>query len=90
MTIEEKAKDYAGYDIIMTIEEKAKDYAGYNILHSSDIITSMQMAKTRDNFKAGAEWMIDKAAAWFRNQKEEIGISWSDDYENRFRKAMEE
>lgn len=45
----------------MTIEEKAKDYAGYNILRSSDIITRMQMAKTRDNFKAGAEWMIEKA-----------------------------
>lgn len=35
-----------------------------------------------DSFIAGAKWMIDKAAAWFRNQKEEIGISWYDDYES--------
>lgn len=34
--------------------------------------------------------MIDKAAEWFKNQKEEIGISWIEDYEIRFRKAMEE
>lgn len=72
----------------MTIEEKAKDYAGYNILHSADIITSMQMAKARDNFKAGAEWMIDKAVEWVKHQKEEIRISWFDDYEIRFREAM--
>lgn len=41
-----------------------------------------------------AEWlrkeMIEKACEWFRNQKEEIGISWFDDYEIRFREAMEE
>ena len=34
--------------------------------------------------------VIDKAVKWFRNQKEEIGISWFDDFEFRFRKAMEE
>lgn len=41
-------------------------------------------------FVQGAKWMIDKAAEWFKNQKEEIGISWFEDYEIRFRKAMEE
>ena len=34
--------------------------------------------------------MIEKAVEWFRNQKEEIGISWFNDYETRLRKAMEE
>ena len=33
---------------------------------------------------------IEKAVEWFRHQKEEIGISWFDDYEIRFREAMEE
>lgn len=32
----------------------------------------------------------EKAAEWFKNQKEEIGISWYEDFEIRFRKAMEE
>lgn len=44
----------------------------------------------KNGFIEGAEWMIDKAAEWFKNQKEEIGISWFEDYEIRFRKAMEE
>ena len=47
----------------------------------------------REAFKAGAEWMqselIEKAVEWFKHQKEEIGISWFDDYEIRFREAME-
>ena len=41
-------------------------------------------------FERGAQWMLEKAVEWFRHQKEEIGISWLDDYEIRFRKAMEE
>lgn len=48
----------------------------------------------RIGYKEGAKWadrtMIDKAVEWFRHQKEEIGLSWFDDYEARFRKAMEE
>lgn len=41
-------------------------------------------------FEAGEKWMIEKALEWFKNQKEEIGISWYDDYEIRFREAMGE
>lgn len=76
----------------MKIEEKAKEYTENNITCSQDILQVIMMGRKHDHdsFIAGAKWMIDKAAAWFRNQKEEIGISWSDDYENRFRKAMEE
>ena len=59
-----------------------------------DIVTEIRMANIRDDFKAGAEWMqselIEKAVEWFKHQKEEIGISWFDDYEIRFRKAMKE
>lgn len=74
----------------MAIEEKARDFAGYGIISSRDTITTVNMSGKYDGFKAGARWMIDKAAEWFKNQKEEIGISWFEDYEIRFRKAMEE
>ena len=40
-------------------------------------------------FEAGGKRMIEKALEWLKSQKEEIGISWYDDFENRFRKAME-
>ena len=41
-------------------------------------------------FEAGEKWMIEKALEWFKHQKKEIGISWFEDYEIRFRKAMKE
>jgi hypothetical protein len=71
----------------MSIEEKAKEKSpytentwqeGYNLWESG--------------FSKGANWMqselIEKAVEWFKHQKEEIGISWFDDFEIRFRKAM--
>ncbi len=39
-------------------------------------------------FKKGTQCIIEKAVELFRNQKEEIGISWFNDYETRLRKAM--
>lgn len=71
----------------MTIEQKAKEFAGYD---NPIVTTTARMIGKYDGFKAGANWMIDKAAEWFKHQKEEIGISWIEDYEIRFRKAMEE
>ena len=72
----------------MTIEEKAKEYES-NIGSQDYVPTEIEEA-----FIAGSEWMqtelIEKAVEWFKHQKEEIGISWFDDYEIRFRKAMEE
>lgn len=44
----------------MTIEEKAKDYAGYNIPSSQDIVTTAKMSGKYDGFKTGAEWMLEK------------------------------
>ena len=71
----------------MTIEEKSIDFV-------SDIIDHEIAFLERVSFACGAKWMqselIEKAVEWFKHQKEEIGISWSDDYEIRFRKAMEE
>ncbi len=69
----------------MTIEEKAKEYRSdtFGTPFGNDI----EMA-----FSEGAQWMqselIEKAVEWFKHQKEEIGISWFDDFEIRFRKAM--
>lgn len=70
----------------MTIEEKAKEYES-NIGSQDYVPTEIEEA-----FIAGSEWMqselIEKAVEWFKHQKEEIGISWFDDFEIRFRKAM--
>ena len=35
-------------------------------------------------------YFIERAIDWFRHQKEEIGISWFEDYAIRFREAMED
>lgn len=70
----------------MTIEEKAKEYES-NIGSQDYVPTEIEEA-----FIAGSQWMqselIEKAVEWFKHQKEEIGISWFDDFEIRFRKAM--
>ena len=72
----------------MNIEEKAKEYESN--MGSQDYVPT----EIEEAFIAGSEWMqselIEKAVEWFRHQKEEIGISWFDDYEIRFRKAMDE
>ena len=44
----------------MTIEEKAKEFAGYNMLSSQDIVTTAKMSGKYEGFKAGAEWMFKK------------------------------
>ena len=70
----------------MSIEEKAKEYES-NIGSQDYVPTEIEEA-----FIAGSEWMqselIEKAVEWFKHQKEEIGISWFDDFEIRLRKAM--
>ena len=74
-----------------TIEEKAKVYSGLDqTLASNNLRDNSARYMANCGFRDGAKWMLEKAVEWFRNQKEEIGISWFDDYEIRFRKAMEE
>ena len=41
-------------------------------------------------FEAGEKLMIEKAIEWFKSQKENIEISLFDEFEIKFRKAMEE
>ena len=54
----------------------------------------LENGKGMPAYSDAIEWarkeVIEKAIEWFKHQKEEIGISWFDDYEIRFRKAMEE
>ncbi len=81
------------------IEEKAKDYAGYNRQPSPDIITEIIMSNIRDGFKAGAEWMLSKAVDWLSKHGDEGQYCDSiDGYEHiqldllieDFQKAMDE
>ena len=67
----------------MSIEEKAEEYRSDTF--GTPFRNNIEMA-----FSEGAQWMLEKALEWFKHQKEEIGISWFDDYKIRFRKAMEE
>lgn len=74
----------------MTIKEKArKEYPSVN---PYDYPATYNYNKAVEKgFIKGAKWMIDKAVEWFKNQEEETGIPWLDDYEIKlFRKAMEE
>lgn len=73
----------------MTIEEKASEYAEKSF-PSDDISNNNNNDIACQSYIAGANWMKEKALEWFKHQKEEIGISWFDDYEIRFREAMEE
>ena len=50
----------------MTIEEKSRNYAGYDVKPTPDIVTEIRMARIRDDFKAGAEWMLEKAIDWLQ------------------------
>lgn len=73
----------------MTIEEKARNYAGYDVMPTPDIVTEVRMANIRDDFKAGAEWMLEKAMALIEDSVvfDKFGRPVKSE---TFRKAMEE
>ena len=77
----------------MKISAKAKDYRNEKSIYFG-VYRNVDESDLEDAFIDGAQWMqsqlIEKAVEWFKNQKEEIGISWSDDFEIGFIKAMEE
>lgn len=77
----------------MKIRAKARDYKNDKAIFFG-VYRDVDVDDIEDAFIDGAQWMqselIDKAVEWFKHQKEEIGISWFDDFEIRFRKAMEE
>lgn len=77
----------------MTIEERAKDFAGYGIISSRDTITTVNMSGKYDGFKAGAEWMLEKACEYIKNQYPVHYQDWAelaDEGIKQFKKAMEE
>ena len=77
----------------MKISAKAKDYRNEKSIYFG-VYRDVDEGDLEDAFIDGAEWMqselIEKAVECFKHQKEEIGISSFDDFEIRFRKAMEE
>lgn len=86
----------------MTIEEKARNYAGYDIMPTPDIVTEIRVVNIRDDFKAGAKWMLEKAVQRFANEVSEFdtllylidktseGLINKENTVEKFRKAMEE
>jgi hypothetical protein len=82
----------------MTIEEKAKDFASYNTPFLDDspiipVVATMMMAEKCDGFKAGAEWMLEKACEYMMNQYPVHYQEWAelaDECVKQFKKAMEE
>lgn len=73
----------------MTQEEKAleigrKRYFDTMNPNEAAYKASIQMAKWKE------QQMIDKACEWLKQQEEMIGISFENDFIERFKKAMEE
>ena len=71
----------------MSIEEKSEEYR-------SDTFGTPFKNDIKMAFSEGAQLMqselIEKALEWFKHQKEKIGIFSFDEFEIKFRKAMEE
>lgn len=59
-----------------------------------DIVTEIRMANIRDDFKAGAEWMLEKAVNFIRQHDSEMIVCNTEDdndsFITEFKKAMEE
>ena len=72
----------------MSIEEKAEEFAGYNISFPG-VPTIAEMDSRYDGFKAGAEWMLEKALDWIGDNVVFDKFGRPVDVEN-FRKSMEE
>ena len=60
------------------------DYDGYE--------SSCNQSYIAGNYITGANWadktMVEKAAEWLREQEEMVGISFPDDFIERFKQAM--
>lgn len=71
----------------MTIEEKAKEYES-NIGSQDYVPTEIEEA-----FKAGSEWMLEKACEYIRSQYPVHYQEWyelAEEHVKQFKKAMEE
>lgn len=79
-SIEDKAKEYA----LKEIAPKCKDIAYYSPIIANGIMKQSEVA-----FKAGAEWMLEKAINWLNDKVmfDEVGRPVKIE---QFKKAMEE
>lgn len=71
----------------MTIDEKAKEYESN--IGSQDYVP----IEIEEAFKAGAEWMVEKACEYIKNQYPVHHQGWAelaDIHVELFKKAMEE
>lgn len=85
----------------MTIEEKAKEFAGYDDSSLRDcVVMTAKMIGEHDAFKAGANWMLEKAIYWLQEHvndyifddgtSERPWLKCKSDMFDNFKKAMEE
>lgn len=78
----------------MTIDEKAEAYAGMNEPHPQDLFTMAVINGLHDGFKAGAEWMLEKAVNFIRQHDSKMIVCHTEDnndsFITQFKKAMEE
>ena len=86
----------------MTREEEIKNKADELTLylegyigtspHSREAISEyfIEMAKWADEHPRKGLVDIEKALNWLKEQKEMVGVSFQDDFYERFKKAMEE
>lgn len=71
----------------MSIEEKAKEYESN--IGSQDYVP----IEIEEAFKAGAEWMLEKACGYIRSQYPVHYQEWyelAEEHVKQFKKAMEE
>lgn len=91
MTIEEKAKEHVLEEVIPNL--------GFDI-HLEPIVASYVVYKADTSFRAGAEWMLEKAVNWLQDHVNDYlfddgapGRPWlkcKSDMFDAFKKAMEE
>ena len=58
------------------------------------LFEDMREMNRNKSFEEGAKWadktMIEKACEWLKHQEEMIGVSFEEDFIERFKKEMEE
>lgn len=83
----------------MTIEEKAKEFAGFKHGVKENELAYAVRTLSYDGFKAGAEWMLKKAINWLNENADDFYMDDAqsdncyydvDEFMICFKKAMEE
>ena len=84
----------------MTRDKERQQAADNYVGHPQEVGEDLYINTSRKSFKNGAEWAdehpnpelkkqwIDKACDWLKEQEEYIGISFQEDFIERFKKAV--